>query len=82
MSDEQFRLLKDRLYRASNALQLSLESCPDLQNIFVELEDGHKLKAMEVFLLLGKMRSEVWKYGPSKTQLRHIKGLLRNQARG
>ncbi|HEX3626705.1 MAG TPA: hypothetical protein VH280_14930 [Verrucomicrobiae bacterium] len=78
----EYELLKDRLYRASNALQLSLESCPELENTYVQLPDGHKLFPAEIFSWLNAVRSSSWKYGPTEVQLRHIKNLVKQQPKG
>jgi len=82
MSEEQFKLLKDRLYRAVNALQLSLESCPELENTYVELKDGHRLFPKEIFSWLEAVRSSSWKYGPDKVQFRYMRSLVSKQPHG
>jgi hypothetical protein len=82
LSREEFRLLKDRLYRAQNALQLSLDSCPELQSLYMELPDKHKLFPGETLSLLQALRSECWKYGPPEVQSRHIKEIVRAQPQG
>jgi hypothetical protein len=82
LDGENFRLLKDRLYRAVNALQLSVEGCPRLEKVYIELPDGHKLYAHEVFSWLGAVRSDCWKYGPPDVQMRHIKNILKDKPKG
>ncbi len=82
MSNEEFRLLKQRLYQALHALELSLRDCPDLQMTFLKLSDGHELTADEILSWLKAVRSDCWKYGPDEVQLRHIKGLLAGQPKG
>lgn len=82
LTPEEFRLLKDRLYRASNALALSLKSCPELGRFSLPLSDGHQLSLNEVTSWLEAARAECWKFGPSKVQLRHLKKIVKQQPRG
>jgi hypothetical protein len=82
LTKEEYRLFKDRLYRASNALTLSFESCPELEHFSITLKDGHQLSLIEVFAWIEAARSECWKYGPSEIRLRHIKQIINQQPRG
>jgi hypothetical protein len=82
LDEETFRLLKDRLGRALNQLQLSLTSCPQLEKMYVELPDGHRLYSHEIFSWLQAIRSDCWKFGPAEVQLRHMKAIVREQPKG
>lgn len=82
MKKKEYRILKDRLYRAKNAIELSLASNPNLQNTYIQLSDGHKLFAGEVLSWIDAVRSDCWKYGPPEVQRRYINQIMRDQPRG
>jgi hypothetical protein len=82
MTKEQFRLFKQRLYQSLNGLENSVQTCPELEEVYIVLPDGHKLFAHEMILWLRAVRSECWKYGPADIQVRHIKERLKGQPRG
>jgi hypothetical protein len=77
----EFRLLKDRLYRSKNALELALESCPEL-NLVETLSDGRKIDGGDVLAYLAMLRSECWKHGPAEVQERKVKEIVQQQPRG
>lgn len=79
---EEFRLLKQRLYRASNALARISDTCPDLELFSVQLDDGHPLSLHEVRSWLEAARKECWRYAPSDIRRRHVKRIVSQQPRG
>ena len=82
LTQDEFKLLKGRLYRSINSLENALRSCPDLENLPFELNDGHRLSPKEIIGWLEAARSECWKFAPAETQRRHIQMLMREQPRG
>ena len=79
MTEEEFKLLRERLYLAQNGLELSLKSSPKLLDTYIEFADGHKLFPKEILSWLASVRSDCWKYGPARIQRRHIRGLVEKQ---
>lgn len=77
MNKEQFRLLKDRLYRAENQLGLALQSCPQLHGVTVQLANGQHVNADDVLAWLGTIRTESRKLSPDNDR-----EIIRRQARG
>jgi hypothetical protein len=82
LTREEFGRLKQHLYQALHGLELSLQSCPELQNVYMELPDKHKLFPGEAVSLLQGLRSECWKYGPADVQDRHIREIVSAQPWG
>lgn len=82
MNKTEFEAFKDRLYRAENGLKKSLESCPDLEHTYIELQDGHKLFPKEIFSWLAAVRNDCWKHAPKEIRDRHDKATLEKQPRG
>lgn len=82
LSKDEFRLLKDRMYRTSNALSLAIRSCPELGAETFQFNDGRRISLLEILEVLDAARGGVWKHGPTEVQLRHVRTIVREQPRG
>ena len=82
LNKEDYDRLKDRLYRALNAVEGALGTCPELAQFSVRLADGHELSPLEIHEWLTAARQACWQFGPADVRQRKLKEVMKNQPRG
>jgi hypothetical protein len=82
LSKQDFNRLKQALYHSKNSLERAARVCPDVKELWLELEKGHRLRLVDVLQWIEAVRSVCWKYGPREIQQRKIKEIELSQPRG
>ncbi|MGC3958102.1 MAG: hypothetical protein QM813_09250 [Verrucomicrobiota bacterium] len=82
LSEKDFQLLKDRLYRSKNALELVLNQCTGLNNFAYTMDDGRQVYLADFIEVIEAARVECKNHEPLEVQLRKIRRTLSQQPRG
>jgi hypothetical protein len=79
---QEYKDLRARLYRAMNALSVTLREYPELADVSVILKDGHRLRPNEIISWIETVRESCWQRGPADVQRREIQRIVGDQPRG